>query len=157
MNTTGDSPHPRVLFVCNTNGGKSQMAAALLRQRAGDAVQVESAGLIPANHINGLAAEVMYAHGADMRSEVPCALSEERLRAADRVIIVGEAQVPEFEGVAMERWVPREAPESLVNDRQRMEFLRSDLEARVAQLEGDIVQAKSWDAHPAAGINVTRE
>ncbi|MDO5743572.1 MAG: low molecular weight phosphatase family protein [Micrococcaceae bacterium] len=143
MNTHGDSPRPRILFVCNTNGGKSQMAAALLRQRAGDALQVESAGLVPAGQINRLAAEVLAENGADMRSEVPSALSEARLRAADRVIIVGGAQVPELEGVAMERWVPRTAPESLANDRERMEFLRSDLETRVVQLEHDIAGGQS--------------
>ena len=35
---------PAVLFVCVKNGGKSQMAAALMRHRAGDAVEVHSAG-----------------------------------------------------------------------------------------------------------------
>jgi protein-tyrosine-phosphatase len=35
---------PSVLFVCVKNGGKSQMAAGLMRKIAGDAVQVYSAG-----------------------------------------------------------------------------------------------------------------
>lgn len=35
---------PRVLFVCVKNGGKSQMAAGLMRQAAGGAVEVHSAG-----------------------------------------------------------------------------------------------------------------
>lgn len=126
---------PTVLFVCNTNGGKSQLAAALLRQTAGDAVSVRSAGLVPARRINGLAACVAEESGADMRSEVPTALTEEALRAADRVIIVGEAQVPELEGVTMERWVPNEAPAGLGTDRERMAFLRDDLAARVADLK----------------------
>ena len=39
---TSSSPTPSVLFVCVKNGGKSQMAAALLRLRAGDAVEVHS-------------------------------------------------------------------------------------------------------------------
>ena len=30
-----------VLFVCKKNGGKSQMAAALMRQHAGDAITVD--------------------------------------------------------------------------------------------------------------------
>ena len=64
-----------------------------------------------------------------MRAEVPSALTEERLRAADRVIIVGEARVPELEGVEMERWIPARAPEELATERERMEFLRDDLAA----------------------------
>ena len=39
---------PSVLFVCDENGGKSQLAAALMRQIAGDTVQVHSAGTNPA-------------------------------------------------------------------------------------------------------------
>jgi arsenate-mycothiol transferase len=42
MNTANDSQQPTILFVCNTNGGKSQMAAALMRQAAGDAVRLVS-------------------------------------------------------------------------------------------------------------------
>ncbi|MGB9033128.1 MAG: low molecular weight phosphatase family protein [Paeniglutamicibacter sp.] len=129
---------PTVLFVCNTNGGKSQLAAALLRQAAGGTVRVQSAGLLPAHSINELAASVAEESGADMRSEVPTALTEQALRAADRVIIVGEARVPELEGVTMERWVPNEAPAGLATDRERMVFLRDDLAARVAELNADL-------------------
>ncbi len=139
--TSSNSPGPTVLFVCNTNGGKSQLAAALLRRAAGDSVQVQSAGLIPAHHVNELAASVAEEVGADMRSEVPTALSDEALRAADKVIIVGEAQVPELEGVSMERWVPAEAPASLATDRERMEFLREDLAARVSDLTKELGSA----------------
>lgn len=133
---------PTVLFVCNTNGGKSQLAAALLRQAAGDAVRVQSAGLVPAHHVNELAASVAEESGADMRSEVPTALTDAALRAADRVIIVGEAQVPELEGVTMERWVPNEAPAALGTDRERMAFLRDDLAARVAGLTQTLAPRK---------------
>ncbi len=34
---------PSVLFVCVKNGGKSQMAAALMRHTAGDRIDVHSA------------------------------------------------------------------------------------------------------------------
>ncbi len=35
---------PSVLFVCVKNGGKSQIAAGLMRQAAGTTIAVESAG-----------------------------------------------------------------------------------------------------------------
>lgn len=136
--STSSPQTPSVLFVCNTNGGKSQIAAALLRQAAGDSVAVKSAGLVPAHHINELAASVVEEVGADMRAEVPTGLTEEVLRAADRVVIVGEAQVPELDGVAMERWVPADAPAELTTERERMEFLRDDIATRVAMLNDDL-------------------
>ena len=41
------STRPRVLFVCVGNGGKSQIAAALAAQHAGDRGERRSAGSPP--------------------------------------------------------------------------------------------------------------
>lgn len=41
---TMTTDRPAVLFVCVKNGGKSQMAAALMRHQAAGAVEVLSAG-----------------------------------------------------------------------------------------------------------------
>jgi arsenate-mycothiol transferase len=38
---------PNLLFLCNKNGGRSQMAAAWARSLGGDAVVVTSAGASP--------------------------------------------------------------------------------------------------------------
>ncbi len=53
------SARPSVLFVCVRNGGKSQMAAGLLRRDAGDLVDVHSAGTTPGSSINELSAQVL--------------------------------------------------------------------------------------------------
>ena len=50
---------PSVLFVCVKNGGKSQMAAGLMRSIAGDAVDVDSAGTKPGDAINPLPAAAL--------------------------------------------------------------------------------------------------
>ncbi len=39
---------PRVLFICQHNSGRSQIAAAYLQKYAGEPFEVESAGLKPA-------------------------------------------------------------------------------------------------------------
>jgi arsenate-mycothiol transferase len=52
-----ESTRPSVLFVCVKNGGKSQMAAGLMRKIAGDSVCVYSAGTQPGTAVNSLAAE----------------------------------------------------------------------------------------------------
>ena len=48
------------------NGGKSQMAAALMRKAAGGQVEVHSAGTNPSEKINTLSAESLAEVGADM-------------------------------------------------------------------------------------------
>ena len=60
---------PSVLFVCVKNGGKSQMAAGLMRQLAGDRVEVHSAGTAPGNAINALSAQSLLEAGVDMTAE----------------------------------------------------------------------------------------
>ena len=50
------SSTPSVLFVCVKNGGKSQMAAGLMRHLAGDTVTVYSAGTKPGGAVNDLRA-----------------------------------------------------------------------------------------------------
>lgn len=50
---------PSVLFACVKNAGKSQMAAGLMRQAAGDAVDVHSAGTKPGTDVNSLSAAAL--------------------------------------------------------------------------------------------------
>ena len=47
-----DSALPQVLFVCANNAGRSQAAAALLANLAGNAVEVRSAGSQPSSAIH---------------------------------------------------------------------------------------------------------
>ena len=49
----------RVLFVCVHNAGKSQMAAAIMRQLAGGLVEVRSAGTEPDAQVHDLSAIVV--------------------------------------------------------------------------------------------------
>ncbi len=55
----------RVLFLCTGNSSRSQMAEALLRQRAGGAVTVKSAGSQP-KPVHPLAVAVMAEYGIDL-------------------------------------------------------------------------------------------
>ena len=48
---------PAALFVSVKNGGKSQMAAGLMRRAAGDTVVVHSAGTHPSGSVNALSAQ----------------------------------------------------------------------------------------------------
>ena len=62
---------PTVLFVCVKNGGKSQMAAGLMRKIAGETVAVYSAGTAPGNALNDLSAQSLLEIGVDITAEHP--------------------------------------------------------------------------------------
>ena len=63
--------NPSVLFVCVKNGGKSQMAAGLMRRAAGDSVEVHSAGTKPGGAVNALSAQSLLEVGVDLTGEQP--------------------------------------------------------------------------------------
>ena len=56
---------PAVLFLCTGNSARSQMAEAILRQRAGDRFEVHSAGLAPVP-IHPLTVRVLEEAGYDL-------------------------------------------------------------------------------------------
>jgi protein-tyrosine-phosphatase len=60
---------PSVLFVCVKNGGKSQMGAGLMRQIAGNTIDVYSAGTKPGTSLNNLSAQSLGEVGIDITAE----------------------------------------------------------------------------------------
>lgn len=127
---------PTVLFVCNSNKGKSQMAAALLKHEAPGKFTVESAGVKASvgEPVNQQAAASLAEIGADMSTGTPTQLNEDAMRAATRVIVVGGAQLPEVDGVEVERWETDEPSERGIEGEERMNLIRDDIHARVCQL-----------------------
>ena len=63
MNPTAEhtSAKPSVLFVCVHNAGRSQMAAGYLTALSAGAVEVRSAGSLPADQVNPAAVTAMAA------------------------------------------------------------------------------------------------
>ena len=100
-----EPPAPRVLFVCVHNAGRSQMAAGWVRHLAGDAVEVRSAGSLPADRINPVAVEAMLEVGVDIRAEQPKVLTAEAVRTSDVVVTMGCGDAcPFFPGTRYEDW-----------------------------------------------------
>lgn len=130
-------PHavPNVVFVCARNGGKSQLAAALLRHAAGEAVTVASAGTDPGPSLNALAVESLAELGIDVGDEHPKPLTDEMMRAADLVVVLGaEAHVDGDQGVAVETWITDEPSERGIDGMERMRLVRDDIRGRVEEL-----------------------
>jgi protein-tyrosine-phosphatase len=96
---------PSALFVCVHNAGRSQMAAGFLRHLSGGAVEVRSAGSMPADQINPVAVAAMAEVGIDLRGEQPKVLTTEAVQASDVVITMGCGDVcPVFPGRRYEDW-----------------------------------------------------
>ena len=131
---------PSVLFVCVKNGGKSQMAAALMRHRAEEAslnVDVHSAGTRPGNTVNQLSAEVISEAGADMAAEVPKPIDADLLGRADRVIVLGDdARVEPVEDMraTIETWHTDEPSHRGIEGAERMRLVRDDIDQRIRTL-----------------------
>jgi len=126
---------PSVLFVCVKNGGKSQMAAGLMRKIAGDEVDVYSAGTKPGTAVNGLSAESLGEVGVDISSETPTLIDPELVRDVDVVVTLGrEAHVDQVPGTTFENWDTDEPSERGIDGIERMRLVRDDIAARVSEL-----------------------
>jgi arsenate-mycothiol transferase len=126
---------PSVMFVCVKNAGKSQMAAGLMRQAAGDAVDTHSAGTKPGPEINALSAEALAEVGVDISREKPKPIDPELLRQVDLIVTLGkEARVDAGLGPVIENWDTDEPSEQGIDGIERMRLVRDDIAARVAEL-----------------------
>ncbi|MEO9249223.1 low molecular weight phosphatase family protein [Citricoccus nitrophenolicus] len=136
--TTPESPsRPSVLFVCAKNGGKSQMATALMEHHAAGTVEVHSAGTKPGESINALSAEVIAEVGADMSAGHPKPIDPDLLARVDRVIVLGdEARLTPVEGMAgtIDTWHTDEPSTRGIEGIERMRLVRDDIDARVRAL-----------------------
>lgn len=126
---------PSVLFVCVKNGGKSQMAAGLMRAAAGDTVDVHSAGTNPGTAVNALSAEVLLEVGVDITAETPTPIDPQLIRDVDLVVTLGrEARVDLGAGTPVENWDTDEPSERGIDGIDRMRLVRDDIAARVTDL-----------------------
>ncbi|MBY6413305.1 low molecular weight phosphatase family protein [Rhodococcus sp. BP-252] len=127
---------PSVLFVCVKNGGKSQMAAGLMRKTAGESVEVHSAGTTPGSAVNALSAETLLEVGVDLSGEHPKPIDPELLARMDYVVTLGrKATVEQVEGPTYLNWDTDEPSERGIDGIERMRLVRDDIAARVAELE----------------------
>lgn len=79
---------PTVLFICQHNAGRSQLAAALLEHLAGERFTARSAGLSPAEEVNPAVAATIAELGMDITDRLPRAVTSGDLDAADVVVLM---------------------------------------------------------------------
>src|ERR1043166_6607273 len=103
-----------VLFVCNHNAGRSQMAQAFFERLAPSDVRTESAGTEPATEIWPAVAEVMREVGSDISARKPKTLTREMLLHADLAVTMGCGDACPYVPTAVVDWdIPDPAGESL--------------------------------------------
>ncbi len=81
----------RVLFVCNQNSARSQMAEHILRNKYKDRFLVESAGVSPAKKVHPLAIEVLSEVGINASNANPKSFDEIEEDEFDIIVSVCEA------------------------------------------------------------------
>lgn len=112
------------------------MAAGLMKHEAGSDITVTSAGTQPGKALNALSAEVLADLGIDLSAEKTKLLTEENMRAAGLVVVLGsEASVPDLDGVQIEVWETDEPCLRDIEGRERMELVRDDIHTRVNELK----------------------
>jgi arsenate reductase len=128
---------PTVLFVCVHNAGRSQMAAGFMQHKAGECVQVLSAGSAPKESINPIAVQVMAEIGIDISSSQPKILTDSAVEESDFVITMGCGDACKFyPGKRYEDWkLDDPAGQALEKVRQ----IRDQIEVRVTQLLSEIL------------------
>lgn len=84
-------PVPEILFVCEQNAGRSQMAAVLTNALSGGQVHVRSAGSAPAAELNPAVVAVIAELGFDMSEAFPKPLTDDVIQAADVVVTMDAA------------------------------------------------------------------
>jgi arsenate reductase len=139
----------RVLFICQHNSARSQMAEALLKQLGGEAFTVESAGLEPAD-LNPLAVEVMREIALDISANTPQGVFElfKKGKVYTHVITVcdqAEAKCPIFPGITQRLHWPFADPagfegtweQKLEQAREVRDQIRNKVGQWLEQIKGD--------------------
>ena len=133
------SDKPSVIFVCVHNAGRSQMAAGFMTALSGGAVEVRSAGSMPADQINPTAVQAMAEVGIDITGEQPKVLTPEAVQASDAVITMGCGDAcPFYPGKRYEDWVLTDPAGQGI---ETVRLVRDEIHGRVQALLADLLPA----------------
>jgi arsenate reductase (thioredoxin) len=125
-----------VLFLCNHNAGRSQMALGFFNHFAGGGAVVWSGGSEPQGAINPAAIAVMAERGIDISGEYPKPWTGEIVQAADVIVTLGCGDAgPDVPGRRFENW---ELDDPAGKDLPEVRLIRDEIESRVRWLLDDL-------------------
>ena len=140
------SPLPKLLFVCEHNEGRSQVAAALAEHLSGGHVLARSAGIHPTGRLNPHARTVLAERGIELRNPLPSEVQEDALDAADVLVLIG-CRHCDLEGRRTVRWdVDDPYAQSLETARRIADELEMRVRELLDELEVPLVQRSATRA-----------
>jgi protein-tyrosine-phosphatase len=138
---------PVVLFLCNHNAGRSQMAMGFFTHLTGGAAVAWSGGSEPKGEINPAAITAMAERGIDLASEYPKPWTDEILQAADVVITMGCGDAPPtLPGRRYEDWALDDPNGKEV---AAVRPIRDEIERRVRRLLAELAIPYQASPHKA--------
>src|ERR687894_792747 len=120
-----------VLFVCNHNAGRSQIAQALFERHAPADVRAESAGSTPAEAVWPNVIEAMREIGLDLSDRRPKKLTVEMQLHADWAITLACGEQCPYVPTTVEDW---DIPDPAGKPVEEVRAIRDALEVRVNEL-----------------------
>ncbi|MEJ6013222.1 low molecular weight phosphatase family protein [Corynebacterium sp. H127] len=98
------SPRKEILFACERNAGRSQLASAITRHLVGDAVFVRSVGLNSRGGINPTVLKVLEERGIKTNDLYQKEITPRVAHRADVVVLLGIDEIPGVPGDRYIRW-----------------------------------------------------
>lgn len=146
-----------VLFVCNHNAGRSQMAQAFFERFAPADVRGESAGNEPASTIWPEVVEVMREIGIDLSDRRPKKLTREMQLHADWAVTMGCGDACPHVPATVEDWdIPDPAGRPLAEVRMIRDGIeqrvRELLDRKLARIRSDSTTHERWLAQLLPGL-----
>jgi len=120
-----------VLFVCNHNAGRSQMAQAFFEDLAPPGVRAESAGSSPAPALWPTVIEAMREVGVDLAGRRPTRLTREMQLHADWAVTMGCGDACPYVPATVEDW---DVPDPVGRPLDEVREIRDAVESRVREL-----------------------
>lgn len=141
-------PVREVVFVSLTGGGRSEIAAALLAIRSGDAVSVHSAGSQAVAEIDANVRAAMEEVGVDLSEAFTKPVTPEVLAGADVVVTMGRSVGP-VEIPSTARHLDWRVGDPAGAPLEEVRRVREDIGRRVDALAGELFQPESPPSRPS--------
>lgn len=126
-----EQPIRYVLFVCNHNAGRSQMAQAFFERYGPEDVRAESAGTEPAPEIWPPVVEAMREIGFDLAERKPKKLTLEMQLHADWAITMGCGDACPYVPTIVEAW---DIPDPAGRPIEDVRAIRDGIQAQIREL-----------------------
>lgn len=121
----------KVLFLCIGNSCRSQMAEGFAKRYGDDVMEVQSAGLAPANIVQGLTKKVMADKNIDITGQFPKDLSTINIYQLDLIVNMSGVKLPSTMTVPVRDW---KIDDPIGQPEQEYIRVRDEIEMLVMQL-----------------------